>query len=246
MLNNDSRLLLIDLLLLFVSVTLAVKFWSSVPFVHIGIASIAIIGIILFHSRDDFIFFIAGGVLGGLGELIATHFGIWNYTLPEVWNIPLWIPLMWGLTFMLIRRIRNTSFRLAHGHVSERKPAPAKSLFMVVYDVGTYILVVILVVSLWRDNLALASILTLLCVINMAKFHHTHDVFIVLFIGIIGSIADFYAVHFHLWTYANPNYFGQPFWVYPLYAVFGLITVRIAFVFSKLHRRILAVDHPNH
>lgn len=234
--HRDVRLLCVDLLLLFIGIFLSVRFWSATPFIHLGIVLLACTGIALFHSRDDISFFIGGLLLGGLGEIVATHFGVWNYAQPDLWNIPLWIPVMWGLTFMLIRRIRNTVFRLLHRHLLEKKPLPSKAFFMKIYDVGTYLLVVTLVIALWQDSLVLTGILTLLCIINLAKFHHLHDVFIVIFVGIIGVIADFYAVTFGLWAYANPTFFGQPLWVLPLYALFGLITVRTCFVFSRLQK----------
>lgn len=231
--SRDVRLLCVDFLLLFIGIFLSVRFWSMTPFIHVGIVPLAGIGIALFHSRDDISFFIGGLLLGGLGEITATHFGVWNYALPDAWNIPLWIPVMWGLTFMLIRRIRNTIFRLLHRQIVGRNPTPVRSLFMKIYDVGTYILVVTLVITLWQNNLALAGVLTLLCIINMAKFHYIHDVFIVLFVGVIGTVADFFAVTSGLWSYANPTFFGQPIWAFPLYALFGLITVRTCSVFSR-------------
>lgn len=235
--HRNFELLAIDLLLLFAGIVLSVRFWSAVPFIHVAIACIAVIGLALFHTKDDIIFFAGGVLLDGLGEISAVHFGVWNYAIPDIWGIPLWIPIIWGASFMLIRRIRNSIFRLMNRRLVERQPASKKSTFMLIYDVGMYALVLALVVTLWQDNLVLTILLALLCAVNLARFHHAHDVFIVLFVGIIGSIGDFYAVHFGLWTYTNPSFFGQPLWVFPLYAVFGLITVRTAFVFSKLHKR---------
>ena len=43
-----------------------------------------------------------GAVLGGLGEISAVHFGVWQYPAPFVFGIPIWVPFAWGLITMVI------------------------------------------------------------------------------------------------------------------------------------------------
>lgn len=56
-------------------------------------------------DREDHIFYAAGAVIGPATEIIATRTGIWSYTLPTFFNIPVWLPFAWGFAVVLIIRI---------------------------------------------------------------------------------------------------------------------------------------------
>lgn len=34
--------------------------------------------------------------------------GLWKYMNPDMWGIPLWMPLNWGLLMILINKFSNT------------------------------------------------------------------------------------------------------------------------------------------
>jgi hypothetical protein len=56
-------------------------------------------------NKEDHVLYIGGAVLGPITEIIATTVGIWHYTLPTFFNIPLWLPFAWGFAAVLIIRI---------------------------------------------------------------------------------------------------------------------------------------------
>ncbi len=58
----------------------------------------------IWHKKDDFYFFLAGSIMGSLGEIISIYFGAWGYTNPTFLEIPIWLPIAWGSTTLLIRR----------------------------------------------------------------------------------------------------------------------------------------------
>ena len=60
------------------------------------------------HGKHDIIFFISGGVLGPFAEIIAIHFGVWQYTNPDFLGIPMWLPLAWGFVSVMLLRIAET------------------------------------------------------------------------------------------------------------------------------------------
>jgi len=60
------------------------------------------------HTKRDFYSFIIGAILGTCAEIIAVYSGAWRYTNPTVLNVPLWLPLAWGIGSMIIRRISET------------------------------------------------------------------------------------------------------------------------------------------
>jgi hypothetical protein len=56
-------------------------------------------------DKEDLVLYVGGAILGPIAEIIATKVGIWHYTLPTFFNIPLWLPFAWGFAAVLIIRI---------------------------------------------------------------------------------------------------------------------------------------------
>jgi hypothetical protein len=59
----------------------------------------------LWPNKEDHVLFVGGAILGPIAEIIATSVGIWQYTIPTFFNIPLWLPFAWGFATVLIIRI---------------------------------------------------------------------------------------------------------------------------------------------
>jgi len=63
------------------------------------------IGVITLHpKKHDLLFFFFAFVIGPIGEIVAIHFGVWTYANPSFLGIPIWLPLVWGLAFICIKR----------------------------------------------------------------------------------------------------------------------------------------------
>jgi ubiquinone biosynthesis protein Coq4 len=63
------------------------------------------IGLKSWHKKHDIYFFITGAVVGSIGEIVCIHFGVWQYANSTFLGIPMWLPLVWGLATILIKRI---------------------------------------------------------------------------------------------------------------------------------------------
>lgn len=62
------------------------------------------------HQRSDVYFYLAGFVLGPLGEAMAVHFGAWTYGNP-VFLVPIWLPCLWGIAALFVKRLCDTLLR---------------------------------------------------------------------------------------------------------------------------------------
>jgi hypothetical protein len=62
-------------------------------------------------QRNDWLFYAAGFVLGPVGEMMAVHFGAWAYAKP-VFLVPVWLPLLWGIAALFVKRLCDTLLRL--------------------------------------------------------------------------------------------------------------------------------------
>jgi hypothetical protein len=59
------------------------------------------------HRRSDVLFYVAGFVLGPLGEAMAVHFGAWHYAKP-LFLVPIWLPCLWGIAALFVKRLCET------------------------------------------------------------------------------------------------------------------------------------------
>ena len=59
------------------------------------------------HRRSDVFFYAAGFVLGPLGEMMAVHFGAWQYAKP-FFLVPIWLPFLWGIAGLFVKRLCET------------------------------------------------------------------------------------------------------------------------------------------
>jgi hypothetical protein len=94
-----------DLLIFFFLLFLVILVWKNNIAVTAIILGFYLLRYFLWPNREDHIIFIAGAGLGTTAEIIATHAGIWSYTLPTFLNIPVWLPFAWGFVSVLIARV---------------------------------------------------------------------------------------------------------------------------------------------
>ena len=68
----------------------------------------SIVGLILWHDRLDVSFFLIIGVLGSAAELVFVRFGVWQYSNPTFFGMPVWFPLAFGTTGLIGSRLART------------------------------------------------------------------------------------------------------------------------------------------
>jgi len=100
--------LLRDLFIFFFLIFLVILVWKNNIAVTVIILVCYFLRYVLWPNREDHVIFIAGAVLGSTAEIIATRVGIWSYTLPTFFNIPVWLPFAWGFVSVLIVRIAQS------------------------------------------------------------------------------------------------------------------------------------------
>lgn len=106
--NKPIYALLRDLLIFFVLIFVVILVWKSNAAVTAIIIGAYLLRYLLWPNNEDHIIFAAGAILGTTAEIIATHVGIWSYTLPTFLNIPIWLPFAWGFVSVLIVRIAQS------------------------------------------------------------------------------------------------------------------------------------------
>lgn len=76
-------------------------------------AALLVVAALLFlveRSNSEVKTFLFCAICGMAAEYIAISFGAWNYQNPNFFNIPIWLPLLWGIASVFIIRVyRNFS-----------------------------------------------------------------------------------------------------------------------------------------
>ena len=70
------------------------------------------VGLVFWHKKADVIYFITGGIVGPVAEIICIQSGVWQYANPSFLGIPLWLPFAWGLATVLTKRIAETVIKI--------------------------------------------------------------------------------------------------------------------------------------
>jgi hypothetical protein len=60
------------------------------------------------HEPYDITFFLVISVFGTVAECLFVRFGIWKYSNPSFYGIPLWFPLAFGTTALIGQRLALT------------------------------------------------------------------------------------------------------------------------------------------
>jgi uncharacterized membrane protein YoaT (DUF817 family) len=91
------------------AVTIVVLQGNSV-FALVVLLAIAFTTLALWHDRHDRWSFLAVAVFGTCAEVFFVHFGVWRYSNPTFFGIPLWFPVAFGTSALIgVRLIRTIS-----------------------------------------------------------------------------------------------------------------------------------------
>ena len=83
-----------------------VVFLYTQPYVLL-FALAALSGVWMFILKDKAYLYVFGvaGVGGSVAEVIAIHAGAWSYAVPQFAEIPVWLPVLWGLAGMFVVKV---------------------------------------------------------------------------------------------------------------------------------------------
>jgi len=56
-------------------------------------------------DADEICLFVFSVLFFQIGEIVMVHTGVWVYSNPTYLGIPIWLPVAWGFTNILMKRI---------------------------------------------------------------------------------------------------------------------------------------------
>ena len=235
--ERSLKHLFLEILIIILLVADIVLFYNSQIVSSVIMIALVIFTFIFFHTKKDIAFYVVGLILATAGELVCVKFGVWVNVNPLFWGIPLWSPVVWGLAFLIINRLRNTIFKLESIR-TERYPPPIKSKgWAIAYLMFMYILLILFLSFLWRDNVAVFIIISVLLFINILIFHSKEDIYYILILSVVASISEMVITASGAWYFNNPTFLNIPFWLAIGYGYLGLIVRRTAVTVNNYFRK---------
>ena len=55
----------------------------------------------LLKSKVTTLNYLGAFMFGSISEIFAIYFGVWNYSIPSFFGIPIWLPFVWGSAGLL-------------------------------------------------------------------------------------------------------------------------------------------------
>ena len=104
-LKKLEKELIFDIVLFGVGILFIVLFYQNNILLTVLLFVAWLFALKFWHKKHDAYFFIVGAIVGPIGEIVAISFGVWQYTNPSFLGIPIWLPLVWGLAVVLIKRV---------------------------------------------------------------------------------------------------------------------------------------------
>ena len=97
--------LFFDIMLFVVGLVFISFFYMNNILLTVLLLLLLVFGLKFWYKKHDIYFFVFGAIIGLIAEVVAVHFGAWQYTNPSILRVPIWLPIAWGFVVVLIKRI---------------------------------------------------------------------------------------------------------------------------------------------
>lgn len=93
-----SRKLLVSVSILALSLLGELFLWNKIAIFSLSLIALAYTKHILYPIKKELSWYLLICITGTIVEIVLVNFGHgWTYSNPDVFEIPFWIPLFWGL-----------------------------------------------------------------------------------------------------------------------------------------------------
>ena len=105
--------LVFELCIYIASIILVGFLWHEPAILTIFYVIVSVILLTKWHEKSDVIFYFVSFSLGSIGEAFAIYLGAWQYSKP-FYLIPVWLPFLWGISGLLVKKISETLLRVGN------------------------------------------------------------------------------------------------------------------------------------
>ena len=102
---RDRFEILFNVCFVLAGLIVVIFFYDRIVLTSFLLIFITLIGLFKWRSFGSIFVFLFGALFGTLCEMIATSFGIWQYSVVSFFNIPFWLFILWGNTSLFLYRM---------------------------------------------------------------------------------------------------------------------------------------------
>lgn len=88
-----------------ISLLSVASMWDNNIVLFVMLLSTSVLMLSVEKSKQEVETFIFSAVFGASAECIAIIFGAWTYSNPDLFNIPIWLPFLWGIAAVFMVRV---------------------------------------------------------------------------------------------------------------------------------------------
>lgn len=92
------RKLFISILIIIIALLGELLLWNNIILLSLLFIVLVFVKHKIYPIKKELFWFLSISICGAIVEIILVNSGHgWVYSNPDIWGIPLWIPLFWGL-----------------------------------------------------------------------------------------------------------------------------------------------------
>lgn len=101
----QKKKIAVSLLAIAIAILLVMYHWKNPLLLILSLIITGYLKHKLSPVRHEFSMFLITGLLGPLTESLIMLKGAWSYAIPHIFNIPIWLPFLWGVAGMIFVNI---------------------------------------------------------------------------------------------------------------------------------------------
>lgn len=94
--HNFFKRMIFNCLFALITILVVIFFYKKILIASLLLALTSFVWLYILNSNTSLKVFLFGAIFGSFSEMVCIYFGVWSYTNPNFFTIPLWLFLAWG------------------------------------------------------------------------------------------------------------------------------------------------------
>ena len=103
--SHEVKGLIFNAIFAVLNLLTVIIFYRNIALTTILLFILAIIALFKWKTKNTLIIFLTGGLFGTVAGIIAVNYGVWNYTVANIFGIPSWLFILLGNAAIFIYRL---------------------------------------------------------------------------------------------------------------------------------------------
>lgn len=237
--NTGIRQVMLEFLFLWIAAVFVAFFGQNTPLMSALIGATIIVRFLVIRRRHDWVFFLAGFLLGGGNDYLSMARDVYQYTPSTLLPVPIpfWMLVFWGQIFVAFRQL----FRLPVFAGPPIEGRPWRPDLRLVADVSVFVILRVLIYMFVKQEpvptIAFAAVVLLRFILIPLK---RNEWLLVAATVVLGLSYEAALIAFGLYVYYDPVFLGMPAWLMIYWAF--MIPIFMKGIFDRIETSLTRRD----